>query len=120
MSVSVVLDGRCRALRRRLGPVAWMILEEAALTAESSEDLAALWSPLSIRRVADSLGLGRDGSARGLALLVSEGVLRHGGDSRGAAGRFVAGGYFLMAPEGLAVSGVAERTVSGDPGPGGP
>lgn len=135
MNASVVLDGRCRALRRRLGPVAWMILEEAALTVNTSVSPGALWSPLSVRRVADDLGLGRDAAARGLSVLVSEGLLRRGGSPRGVTGRFVAGGYWLAAPAGLVLSDVAggpvsdgavfdgavfDGPVSGVPGPGGP
>jgi hypothetical protein len=107
-------------LRRRLGPVAWMLLEEAALSAEASDSTDSLWSPLSVRRAADSLGIGREAAARALALLVSEGLLRRPGSCRGVAGRFVPGGYWLVEPPGLTATGVDRPSMSREPGLGGP
>lgn len=97
-----------------------MILEEAALSAENVGTVGLLWSPLSVRKVAQVLGIGRDAAARGLALLLSEGVLCRAYNRRGAAGRFGPGGYWLVAPAGVAISGVARCAESGDPGHGEP
>lgn len=120
MSESLVLDDRCRALRRRLGPLAWVILEEAALTAEASVAGDSLWCPLSVRKLADGLGLGREAAARGLGMLVSAGLLRRTGNRRGASGRFVPGGYGLELPSGMAVTGLTTSAPATHPESGGP
>ena len=115
MSAAVLLDGRCRPLRRTLSPAAWMILEEAALCATDSEG-GDLWVPLSIRAAADATGLGRESTARAIAALVSAGLLRRSQTSRTPGGRFRSGGYWLVAPPGLTATGIDRSSASGEPG----
>ena len=84
-----------------------MVLEEAALTAAESDSPGLLWSPLSVRSVASSLGMGRASAAGALSALVSAGSLRLAAGRRGARGRFGAVGYWLTVPDGMVVVGLA-------------
>ena len=106
MTASVVLDDACRGLRRRLGSSAWLVLEEAALTADESESPGVLWTPLSVRSVAGRLGMGRGSAASALSALVAAGLLRSA-PGRRSGGRFGVAGYWLTVPEGMTVIGVS-------------
>lgn len=121
MSASLVIDGRCRAVRRRLGPVAWALLEEAAL-AGSGRAPAAVRCELSVRSVVDAVGVGRAAASRALADLITEGALVPEPAARDAGGRFARTVYRLVLPEGASVFGLPEvgSSMSGPPHDGAP
>ena len=112
MTASVVLDDRCRALRGQLSPAAWMVLEEAALTAVESDSGGVAWSPLSVRSVAARLGMGRASAAGALSTLVAAGLLRPAPGRRGSRGRFGRVGYWVTIPEGMVVVGMPTSSVT--------
>ena len=99
--LSVVVDGLAVGVRRRLGPSAWMVLEDLALNAERSVD-GRLVARTSSRAVAGRLG--RQASTVGDALrrLRAEGIARLVRED-GDAGRFGIGVYELALPEGVSV-----------------
>ncbi|MGH9030525.1 MAG: hypothetical protein ACRDZV_00215 [Acidimicrobiia bacterium] len=93
------IDARCQQLRRDVGPVAWLVLEELALDARSDGD--ALFVPTSVRELAAAVSLNKDTVARAVAVLVRLGVVEHHQPASG--GRFGAGCYRLTLPAGLDV-----------------
>lgn len=71
----LVLTGPARALRRRLGPTAWTVLEELLLDAAVSESMVV---ETHVRRVAEGVGISKDSAARALRRLIAEGIVsRH-------------------------------------------
>jgi hypothetical protein len=126
MGATLLVDSRAAVWRRRLGPVAWLALEEAALSAADVE--GRLWAAISARELSSRLGLGVGSGTRALRELVAVGLLVRADAARRGDGRFAGGGYWLRLPDGLAVAGVtaADRgvlsasgmPVSGVPEPG--
>jgi hypothetical protein len=78
----LTLDARCRTLRRRLGPVAWIVLEDLALDAEMSVD-GEMVAATTVRRLATNVGLNKDTAARAVARLIAAGLLRRDPAARG-------------------------------------
>ena len=104
----LILTSASRALRRSVGPTAWVVLE--ALTADAVGDGDDLVVITSLRRLADELGLGRDAVAGAVQALAFAGRLRVE-STRDDGGRFGASRYVVLA-------GGALRRVSDDaPGP---
>jgi len=69
----VVIGGEARPLRRRLGALAWVVLEELALRAGRDDQG---WMAFGgVRGLAGDLGVNKDTAARALAGLISVGVL---------------------------------------------
>jgi hypothetical protein len=85
---AVVIGSAASELRRRLGPLAWVVLELAV--SESCDGMASV----SARSIAASLGVSKDTGARAVRRLTDAGLMqrleRHGDD-----GRFTAGHYRL-------------------------
>jgi hypothetical protein len=108
MSPTLVIDVRVSAWRRRLGPTAWAVLEEAALVAEKSQ-VRGLEAQLSARELRERLGIGREPARRALAALVDAGLLVRPPARRDGSGRFCTGAYLVLTPAGL--------FVVGEPGP---
>jgi hypothetical protein len=104
MSSAVVVDARAEPWRRRLGPAAWMVLEEAVLMAESAGS-GRLQAGVSERRLCQCLGIGREAARRALTDLVDAGLLVRRPARRDSSGRFVNGAYLVLPPAGLSVVG---------------
>lgn len=81
-----------RRWRRRLGPVAWVVLEELCDHVDGGGE-----AHVSARSLAAVLGLDKDTVARALRRLSSAGLVA--GGQRREGGRFGAGSYRLLVPE---------------------
>lgn len=92
-SDELVLTTASRALRRSVGPTAWVVLE--ALTADAVRDGDALIVMTSVRRLADALGLGRDAVAGAVQALAFAGRIRIE-SSRNRSGRFTTSRYVVL------------------------
>jgi hypothetical protein len=98
------------SVRRRLGPLAWFILEELALHGDRG-DGGVLCARLGVRDLAAALGMSKDTAARGLGLLVAAGVVRRVvGCSRG--GRFSSCHYEVDLPAGVAMANQPESRAT--------
>jgi DNA-binding transcriptional MocR family regulator len=93
-------EASSRELRRRLGPIGWVVLEDLLLDAEPDPATGALVVATSVRRLATQLGLSKDTVARALSQLIEADLVGRLPVSRDAAGRFGRGGYQLH-PDGL-------------------
>ena len=111
----LMVDSRSSAFRRLVGPLAWAVLEEAALGAPPPGRPGSPVCSISVRTVVDQLGVGKAAAARAISVLVDAGVLIRLPPSRGRDGRFDRSGYLLRLPEGLALS---PSSVPGPPSPG--
>lgn len=96
-----------RAVRRRLGPLPWAVLEELALAARPRED--SWLAPLGVRAIGTALGVTKDTAARAVATLRSAGIVTQV-RVRTSDGRSVPA-YLLQLPDGIAVQ---RRTSSQD------
>ena len=95
---SVVVGPRAAALRRRLGPTAWVVLEQLLTSSTGPEgDCRAC---ASVRTLAAELAMSKDTVARALARLGSAGIVS-ADQSRSAAGTFTAGSYVIDVPDGI-------------------
>lgn len=102
-----------RALKRRLGPMAWAVLEDVALDA-SLDDAGRLVATTSTRRVAENLATTPGTAARALSRLRALGLVTFTRQS-GAAGRFGLSAYLLGPLPGVEVGPVlAEPAPSKD------
>lgn len=89
-------DPARRALRRRVGPVAWCVLEDLmddARVDASGRRVAAS----SVRRLADNLGVGKDTTARALRRLTSADLIAALPAPRAEGGRFGGAAYLVAA-----------------------
>lgn len=111
----LMVDSRSSRFRRLVGPLAWAVLEEAALGAPPSGRSGSPVCSISVRTVVDGLGVGKAAAARAISVLVDSGVLIRLPAARGRDGRFDRSGYVLRLPEGLALS---PSSVPGPPLPG--
>jgi hypothetical protein len=91
----LILGRQAPSLRRRIGPVAWAVLECLAEHAVERGDVTV--SRRSVRGLADDLDLSKDSVARALQRLRRDGLVAHVGD-RGGDGRFGRGHYVLSLP----------------------
>ena len=82
----VVIGSAASELRRRLGPLAWVVLELAV--SKSCDGVASV----SARSIAAALGVSKDTAARAVRRLTDAGLMqrleRHGDDGRFRAGRY--------------------------------
>lgn len=101
---SVVLGSAAATLRRRLGPVAWVVLE--CLIESARDDGKATVSCQSVRGVAEALDLAKDSVARALQRLAVEGLVAHV-PNRDGNGRFGTGSYRLDLPLGITTHAAA-------------
>lgn len=81
-----------RAVSRRLGPLAWLVLEEFALGVEAAGSLAV---ETSVRRLAAEFGVGKEAAATALGRLIDLGLIRC--HTRRRAGRYAGSSYILDA-----------------------
>jgi hypothetical protein len=99
-SSAVLLSAECRALRRALRPLAWMTLEEVALSALVEE--GRLVARTSARQVAERLGVDPGTAATALRTLRERGLVSSSREI-GPAGRFGLSVYELGPVAGLLV-----------------
>lgn len=102
----MVVAASCRHLKRRLGPMAWAVLEDVALDA-AIDDAGRLVATTSSRAVAEHLGLTPGTAARALGRLRALGLVSYT-RQEGSAGRFGLAGYVLSALPGLEVRTCAD------------
>ena len=86
-------------IRRDLGPLAWIVLEELALCADEGEH-GELRSALGVRELASALRISKDTAARAVSRLIEVRLVRRI-TTRTAAGRFASCHYVLRLPRGL-------------------
>lgn len=92
---SVVVNPCARELRRRLGPTAWIVLEELVSTSQGEAD--DCYSSATVRSLAADLGLSKDTVARALVRLRTAGIIVARQD-RTPAGTFATGLYRISVP----------------------
>ena len=97
----LLLTGESLELRRRLDPAAWMVFEELLLASTGSADGCV--ASVSIRGLADRLGLAKDTVARALGRLRRAGLVT-ARQSRTDAGVFATGSYLLTVPASITVT----------------
>jgi DNA-binding transcriptional MocR family regulator len=92
---TIKLGPAAHDLRRRVGPVAWVVLEE--VLQRSTGDGDDVVAQVSIRSLASSLGLAKDTVARAVGRLRDLGVIE-AAQARSRSGVFEAGSYRLAVP----------------------
>jgi DNA-binding IclR family transcriptional regulator len=97
-TVELVVTADAGGVRRSLGPIAWVVLEELASTSSRRTEVVST----NVRDLAEALGLNKDTVSRALNRLIGAGMLvrRH---QPVVAGRFGPGSYQLRLPPGLRV-----------------
>ena len=85
-----------RALRRRLGPVAWCVLEDLIEEARVDSQGRRV-ATSSVRRLAENLGVSKDTTARALRRLTSAQLIAALPATRSDSGRFGGGAYLICA-----------------------
>jgi DNA-binding transcriptional MocR family regulator len=108
-----IVGPRVTGLRRRLGPTAWVVLEQ--LLASSTGPTGHCRACVSVRSLAADLAMSKDTVARALARLRSTGTVIPE-QRRSAEGTFAAGSYVIAVPDGIALDD-AERTPTNSPTP---
>jgi hypothetical protein len=109
--VLLILGPLAPSLRRRIGPVAWVVLE--CLAEHAVPRRAVTVSCRSVRELADELDLSKDSVARALQRLRRDGLAAHV-DERGDDGRFGRGHYVLSLPASVfAPDGAASQRTPG-------
>jgi hypothetical protein len=103
-----------RTTRRTVGPLAWLVLEELALSAEPGPEGFVVET--SVRDLSDRLNVGKDAAASAVARLVDLGLVEC--RSRRRAGRY-AGSKYVVDPAALRRAGLVlnRRAVDGSPCP---
>lgn len=106
-----------RTLRRRVGPLAWVLLEELAFRADSRSD--GLSVQTNVRELGATLDIGKDTVAKALGRLVDLGLIRS--ENRRIAGRY-AGCAYVVDSEACRRAGILITRFGGDssPHPGAP
>src|SRR3954452_22741018 len=96
----VVIDTASQEMRRRLGPVSWVLFEELLLAATPVGDR---WqASVSVRVLAERTGLSKDTVARAVARLRRARLVTP--RRARTAGVFAAGAYELTIPNGISVN----------------
>jgi DNA-binding transcriptional MocR family regulator len=112
---ALLVGSSSTALRRRLGPTAWMVLEEIALRSTVIGERRV--ARVSIRTLAGSLGIAKDTAARAVRSLRAAGVVT-GAQQRTAGGVFDTGIYTITVdPEILTVKPSSASPSSARPRP---
>ena len=96
---SLVVGPRAAELRRRLGPTAWVVLEQLLTSSTGLADCCR--ACVSVRTLAAELAISKDTVTRALARLRSAGIVSVD-QARSAAGTFAAGSYVVAVPDGIA------------------
>jgi hypothetical protein len=105
---TLVVAPASRVWRRRLGPLAWAVLEDLALGARY--DTAGWVAPVGVRVVAAAIGVNKDTAARAVAVLGTAGLVTLT-PVQGPNGRRRSG-YRLNLPEGIKLQGCPTNSDS--------
>ena len=97
----IVLTAESAELRRRLDPAAWVVFEELLLASTGTGEGCV--ASVSIRTLADRLGLAKDTVARALGRLRRAGLVT-ARQARTDAGVFTTGSYVLTVPASITVT----------------
>jgi DNA-binding transcriptional MocR family regulator len=97
----IVLTADSAELRRRLDPAAWVVFEELLLASTGTGEGCV--ASVSIRALADRLGLAKDTVARALGRLRRAGLVT-ARQARTDAGVFATGCYVLTVPAAITVT----------------
>lgn len=92
----LVVGPGATALRHRLDPTAWVVLEELLLASTGPTD--ACTASVSVRVLAARLGLAKDTVARALVRLRATGLVIATHQARATGGAFATGAYRLAVP----------------------
>jgi hypothetical protein len=98
--MDVAISPRSADLRRRLGPTAWMVLEELLLGADAGPDNETIACSESVRALGRKLGLDKDTVARSVQRLIAADLVCRA-QPRTAAGAFARASYLIRIPDGL-------------------
>ncbi len=95
------LDDRAAMMRRRVGPVAWVVLEVLVAAAEHAEPPDGIdhVAALNVRAIAMELGLSKDTVAAALRRLIGDGLVRR--DTTRSSSRFPSARYRIAGDLGL-------------------
>ena len=107
---SVVVGAASSDLRRALGPTSWMVLEELWLRSAGTADECV--ARVSIRALADALGLAKDTVARAIRRLRDAGLVTVT-QRRTNAGVFDTGTYLIALPDSVTL--VASAPTAAQP-----
>lgn len=120
MSALVVSDAG-RALRARLDPAAWVVLEELWQRVPTVARYGDAVVAVTVRELGAAVGVSKDTAARALARLTRAGLLAAQPTGARATGRFGPGRYRLTPTDALAAIGEssppASRARFEDPSP---
>lgn len=95
----IVIGPAAVGLRRRLGPTAWVVLEQLLAQSIGSAECRA---SVSVRSLGSELGLSKDTVARALSRLRRAGLVI-AGQTRSSGGTFAAACYLIVVPDSVAV-----------------
>jgi len=95
-------------IRRRVGPTAWAVFEELAVSSTGAD--AACRASVSVRSLASQLGMSKDTVARALTRLRAAGLVS-ANQTRQATGAFAAGNYHLFLPASVALDDSLDTTA---------
>lgn len=96
---ALIIDNEAASVRRELGPLAWFVLEELALSSDRPAGVGPR-ARVGVRDLAASLGMSKDTVARGLARLIETGVATRV-VGRSGTGRFASSHYEVHLPVGV-------------------
>ena len=118
--LTLVVDSRCSAMRRELGPAAWVVLEELLLSAVVDVDLAVAVCRTSVRHLATATALSKDTVSRSLNRLRVSKLLRFEREQHDASGRFVSVRYLVditKVPMTVRTGNIREDAIATTPAP---
>ena len=109
VGLTVVIDGRCSALRREVGPAAWVVLEELLTGATVDGETRCAVSRTTVRGLAKETALSKDTVGRSLQRLRAAMVVRIEREQHDDSGRFVSVRYMVdMAAVPMLVSSLVD------------
>ena len=118
VGLSMVIDGRCSALRREVGPAAWVVLEELLTGATVDGATRCAVSRTTVRGLAKETALSKDTVSRSLQRLRAAKVVRIEREQHDDSGRFVSVRYMVdMAAVPMVVSPSVDAVPSDLPSP---